>query len=131
MVEIKAPNSSAVLRFSEPRRTEHETWFTLHFEDTPFSGAVTCSSYIVGAPDAFFREIAAEWKGWSGEKTWVEYDSGTARLRAENDGCGHILLEVELEDPQKQAFVRGSLMLEAGSLESIAQLVSHFFAPHS
>jgi hypothetical protein len=71
----------------------------------------------------FFEELARDWKGWAGDKTFsvVEHDLG---LRATHDGKGHVLLWVRLgthgAEDDKTWHVVVPLPLEAGGLERVA-----------
>ncbi|MCX6132041.1 MAG: DUF6228 family protein [Proteobacteria bacterium] len=70
----------------------------------------------------FFKEMANNWKGWSGVKAWKSIE-GDLKFDAAHDNLGHIKLKISLirnqgeEDESK--FV-GNLKIELGSLERLA-----------
>ncbi|HET7051670.1 MAG TPA: DUF6228 family protein [Solirubrobacteraceae bacterium] len=70
--------------------------------------------------DAWFAELAAEWRGWQGEK---RYEALGLRLASRHDGLGHVTLDVTLQDDYTadgRWRVRASLMLDAGALDRLA-----------
>ncbi len=76
----------------------------------------------------FFDDLAANWKGWKGEKQWQSLE-GEFTLSCESDSLGHILMEVSLisgfyEDDWN---IKVPIVLEAGQLEKIALDIKHFF----
>jgi hypothetical protein len=82
---------------------------------------------VAGLPQ-FFSDIAANWRGWQGEKRWESLE-GDFKLSCFSDGLGHIDITVELSsritDPVGWD-VRCALTVEAGQLDSIAEDVRKF-----
>jgi hypothetical protein len=81
----------------------------------------------------FFKDVAADWKGWRGEKRWESLE-GDVSLVATHDGGGHVDLIVELR-PQTAPGHRGIeqiwklegvLQLEAGQLDQLVRDVARF-----
>jgi hypothetical protein len=70
----------------------------------------------------FFAALAADWRGWAGERVW---GSAPLTLIATHDGLGHVTLFVELEERYDLWRARGQLVLEAGRLEQIARDAAH------
>jgi hypothetical protein len=66
----------------------------------------------------FFAALAADWRGWAGERTW---GGGDITLTATHDGLGHVTLIVELEEKYDHWRARGELTLEAGRLDQVAR----------
>jgi hypothetical protein len=81
---------------------------------------------------AYFRDLAANWKGWIGEKRWAD-DQGTAELVASHDGLGSISLRVRLVvlggDRDEGAWVAtATVIVDAGALEEAAVAMDHLLA---
>jgi hypothetical protein len=72
-----------------------------------------------------FKEIARELRGWSGQKEW-ETVEGDFPLSCTHDGLGHIETIVALRPLYERWEARGSLVLEAGTLDSVARDVRRF-----
>jgi hypothetical protein len=75
--------------------------------------------------DDFFAELAAQWRGWVGDKTWSALE-GDALLAASHDGLGTVSLLAELRgEPSSRAAPawRAALVLEldAGALDRLAR----------
>jgi hypothetical protein len=72
----------------------------------------------------YFAELAADWQGWTGTRTW---SAGALAFDAEHDALGHVRLTVELErDLYDNWKASVPLYIDAGSLESLARDVSRF-----
>ncbi|MBD2771415.1 DUF6228 family protein [Iningainema tapete] len=76
-----------------------------------------------------FKEMALEWKGWEGEKTWSSIE-GDLILSCTSDKLGHINLEVQLLQFNRPESWSATLNLstEAGQLEKISNEVATFFS---
>lgn len=76
--------------------------------------------------DEYWADIAENWRGWQGEKTWrsLESDLGFAAV---SDRAGHVTLKVTLEygTPWKWQ-TQVLLAIEAGQLDGIAATVGAF-----
>ena len=71
--------------------------------------------------DAYFADLATQWRGWAGAKEW---ESLGLRLSARHDGLGHVTLGATLDQDYTMADrwrVRASLVLDAGSLDTLAR----------
>jgi hypothetical protein len=71
--------------------------------------------------DTYFADLAAQWRGWEGNKEW---EADGLAFAASHDGLGHVTLDVILESPPSLADVwrvRVSLRLEAGTLDRLAR----------
>ena len=72
----------------------------------------------------YFAELAADWQGWTGTRTWA---AGALAFSAEHDGLGHVRLTVELErDLYDNWKASVPLYIDAGSLDRLAREVSSF-----
>jgi Family of unknown function (DUF6228) len=70
--------------------------------------------------DRYFADLAAQWRGWEGDKEW---EALGLRLAARHDGLGHVTLDVTLEEDYATADrwrVRASLAIDAGALDRLA-----------
>jgi len=78
---------------------------------------------------AFFQDLAANWKGWSGEKR-MESLEGHLAVSATSDSLGHVSLRVRLRDiiPGTADWcAEGTLVVEAGQLQRLADDARKFF----
>jgi uncharacterized protein DUF6228 len=83
-----------------------------------------------GGPEGLaklFEDIAANWRGWSGEKNWASLE-GEMRISCTCDKLGHTRMAVLLRDlhPERGWTASGSLIMEAGQLDKIARSVREF-----
>lgn len=79
---------------------------------------------------SLFEDLAKNWRGWAGDKRWESIE-GDLKLSCSSDSVGHIEILIELSsvvsNPVDGWDVRGTLVVEAGQLESIAMDVKRFF----
>jgi hypothetical protein len=71
--------------------------------------------------DAYFADLATQWRGWAGAKEW---ESLGLRLSARHDGLGHVTVEATLDQDYATADrwrVRASLLLDAGGLDALSR----------
>jgi uncharacterized protein DUF6228 len=80
--------------------------------------------------NAFFHDLADNWRGWKGTKEWATYEGGL-RLSCTSDRLGHIAVSVDLHERSGPDgwFVQGDVPLEAGQLEQLAADVARFIEP--
>jgi hypothetical protein len=79
-------------------------------------------------PDKFFRDLAADWRGWQGKREWSSLE-GELKFSATCDSSGHTSLSVQLRSgpyPLNWS-LSAVLLIEAGSLEGIASEIQRFF----
>lgn len=122
---IKSAQGRRELRLEE-RRGEY-------FRVTLAGDGVTATKGVFAYTDGprlalFFASIAADWRGWDGEKNWAALESDFS-LRATSDRLGHIRLEVNLRNhgPEDDWRVFAPIFLDAGSLDRIAADAKAFF----
>jgi hypothetical protein len=109
--------------------TSDESAEPLYWQVTLTSGGLNASTRIdldairhwVAPIGDFFAELAADWRGWQGARTW---GTGPLVLSATHDGLGHVALNVELEtnvydEPDWRACA--TVHLEAGQLDHVAR----------
>ncbi|RZI43350.1 hypothetical protein EGT07_10985 [Herbaspirillum sp. HC18] len=124
-VEVLSSPSGNLLSFEVISRDGEETVFLAKVCTNSFSGTVEAATFVSGQPTLMFDEMAANWKGWNGEKRWQSID-GSLTLKATSDLCGHIQLSVSMENFFDHLSV--TLHLEAGQLEAISRQVQSVFA---
>jgi hypothetical protein len=75
----------------------------------------------------FFADMAAQWKGWPGEKGWQSLEQ-ELKLAATNDSIGHIRLAIQMRSGHYEYdwTVSAAILLEAGQLDGIAKSVAEF-----
>ena len=66
-----------------------------------------------------FNEMAAEWRGWKGQKTWSDLESRVS-LSASADSTGHVTLTVELKGQDYDSGLKVNMMFEVGQLDGMA-----------
>jgi hypothetical protein len=77
--------------------------------------------YMAQRLDDLFAYLAANWKGWTGERTWESLE-GELRLAATCDRTGHVRINIHLHDGAPALWkVNTSVMVEAGQLERLAE----------
>ena len=102
--------------------------FSAVLEGANFSGRASVSLYMSGPPSALFDEMARDWKGWKGTKTWAALED-ELRIEASADSTGHISLAVTMRDYNDPSNwrLKATLDLEAGQLPELAKAVAKAF----
>lgn len=124
-IEILSTTKGDVLSFEVVSREAGETVFLAMVSAGFFSGKVETTTFVSGPPILLFDEMAANWQGWKGEKTWQSID-GNLTLKAISDSTGHVQLSVAMENYLDHLSV--TLHLVAGQLEAISRQVKTVFA---
>jgi len=127
-VTLKLGVERGKLTLEPEYKTDEEITFTASYSDGQFSGQVTSSDYIVGGPVALFEGMAADWRGWEGERKWSDLESSLV-LRATTDSVGHIRIRVEMDRHHPPGRLVGEVMVEAGQLIGIAKKLGELFRP--
>ena len=84
------------------------------------------STYMSGGLADLFDEMAAQWRGWPGRKTWGSLE-GELHLSAEADRTGHVTVTASLREGAPSGWsVELVLVLEAGQLEQLARQARGF-----
>jgi hypothetical protein len=83
----------------------------------------------------FFDDLAADWKGWVGVRSWYAEEGGLA-LNAEHPPVGEIGLRVTMNTPSGVTLsgewkIEIVVPVEPGQLDSIARSVRTLFERHS
>lgn len=115
------------------RRYESDGWlqcFSIELAAPSFRASVTVENPGYGHPPSqLFGELAGNWRGWQGAKTWLSLE-GELEIQATSDSTGHVTLQFKVP-----AYVAGpsawsaqcSVVVEAGQLERLAQESHEFF----
>lgn len=76
----------------------------------------------------FFADMAAEWRGWAGEKTFKTLEEEMV-LKATTKSTGQVQMHYELRTGLDEYAwcVIGTLHLEAGQLEQVAHDITSFW----
>ncbi len=74
-----------------------------------------------------FEEIAAEWRGWDGLKTWESLE-GEFKIHCGNDRRGHVTIGVGLRSGLYHLdwHVQFGVVIEAGQLGDLARRAGEF-----
>ncbi|PPE77076.1 hypothetical protein C3941_25600 [Kaistia algarum] len=124
-VRISSAHGSSWIEFGVPNVKGEVTYFEVTARFGVFSGANKVSADPYDSP-AYLFEAAAE--DWTGYKFWNS-DGGELSLRLSKDSVGHCGLEVRLhEGPLLDVELKGGLLLELGSLDTIAGQLRRLFA---
>lgn len=124
LVTIKSANDDTRLTFSYVSGES----FTAVLESAHLSGRVIASTYHIGPPSLLFEEMALNWKGWKGEKSWAALED-ELRLTATIDLTGHIRLQVTMRDYSCPSdwCLQAAILLEAGQLAGLARATEKVF----
>lgn len=71
----------------------------------------------------FFESLSKDWKGWSGERSWISVE-GDFEFTAIHDGVGAVKLGFSLNSPptgEKEWRFSGSVKVELGSIEQLVK----------
>lgn len=128
---IKSSRSAGKLKLSEPKPpgSSHPVeYLRVSLEDREIA-ASTARVYIYEPYHlaAFFADLAAQWKGWAGEKEWHSVEDDFA-LSCTSDGLGHAALRVTLKSGlyEDDWCVQAVIHVDAGQLEDLAAKVKTF-----
>jgi hypothetical protein len=97
-----------------------------YFRVTLSGDAISATKVVYAYTDgpllaSFFASIAADWRGWNGERAWKALE-GDFSVRATSDRLGHIRLDAELHshDLDDNWSISAPVFLDGGSLDRIA-----------
>jgi hypothetical protein len=128
---IRSARDGTTLTLSE-RVAEHAALedgsFRVSFRCHDMHAEALVSSYFATDLGVFFGDLAANWRGWKGERRWGSLEE-EFWLSALSDSTGHITLRCFLRAPYTGFHweVNGALELEAGQLDSLAADVAAFW----
>lgn len=125
--ELKSPIDGSILAFDIRARRDQETSFDVAVKTPWFYGTAASSTYMVPPLANLFHDMAAEWTGWIGEKSWTDLENNV-EIRASADKTGHISLSITLTGHDGYTQLRTCLQFEAGQLERFAEEVALLFS---
>jgi hypothetical protein len=130
-VIIKDSKCSDELELSEReglQRTDGSEYFRVTIRGNGLTASARVYAFEpTGGLEQFLKEIAANWRGWEGEKIWTSLE-GELRLGCTSDSLGHIAIEVTLHEAGAGGWsARDVFHVDAGQLEQIALDVKRFF----
>jgi hypothetical protein len=128
-VQLQAPDGGGLI-FALTGRSAHQIDFVVSVRKDWVTASAPASTYVSGPPTTMFKEMAANWRGWEGEKTWEDLE-GRVKLSAASDKTGHISVKVTLVGPDYDSRVVAVLTYEAGALESMHTQVSGLFSRYA
>jgi hypothetical protein len=128
-IELRAVDG-AVLTFRLTGSTTRETYFVVSVKNSWLAASADASTYVSGSPGTLFGDLAKNWRGWEGEKSWSDLE-GRVVLTATADLKGHVDVKVLLKGSYFQDRAEVHLMFEAGMLENIGRQVDALFDRHA
>ena len=119
------------ISFIEPRRGINgmlETFVVCIKEPGLVATVKVENSPMIKGPETLFKDIAAHWRGWSGEKSWYALER-ELELVATSDSLGHIKIQVHIRPDASSETWRASSFayLEAGQLDTFSKRAQAFF----
>lgn len=123
IAEFKSYRDGSTLVFRRTSSRENdEVEFDVVVQTPFFSGIASATTFMNGSPSSMFVEMAKEWRGWNGVKSWEDLE-GRVKLAAECDHLGHTQLFVELVGGDYESRLRAVIKFDAGQLDLMAQSV--------
>jgi hypothetical protein len=123
---FKAAGDGSLLTFEVTARNSTEVDFNVRVRTPYFSGQAPSSTFMNGSPGLMFAEMAEQWRGWNGQKTWQDLESRVS-LSALADSTGHITLIVELKGQDYISGLKVNLMFEVAQLDELAFATKELF----
>jgi hypothetical protein len=125
-LEFKSPHDGSLLTFTNIRKFEDCIDFDVQVKTPYFSGIAPSSTFMAAPLEAWFRNMADDWKGWKDEKKWGDLE-GRVLFSATTDSTGHVQVRVTLTGQDYDSELRVNIMFEAGQLEGMANDVALLF----
>ena len=122
-VIIKSAHEGAALEFFD----HAGGYYNVSLRGCDYHGAARVYADTPVHLGAFFRDLAAHWRGWQGKKEWRSLE-GELAFTATSDSTGHTSLWVRLRSgpyPYDWSLTT-TLLVEAGQLEQIAVQMEAF-----
>lgn len=121
-----ATGDGSKLSFRATKRIAQDTQFLTTVETPWLRCMAPSSTYMCGPPATFFAELAANWRGWDGERRWADLERRVA-LAATADSLGNVTIKVTLKGPNYQDLAEVRLIFEAGALENMRVAMASMF----
>jgi hypothetical protein len=107
-------------------REDDRDYFVAELRGLNLAARARVGTYMSAGIAEMFAEMAANWRGWAGAKSWSSLE-GELHLSAAADRTGHITLTVELRDGAPAVWtVTLQLVIEAGQLEALRRAARAF-----
>ena len=128
--ELKSDRGYSLLFHSQERDTDGWlSFYSVTITAPNFKGTIQVDNSPYGiTPAELFVEIAKDWKGFNGEKSWGSLE-GEFDIEAKSDSTGHIIITASINTgffPPCSKMV-SEFEIEAGQLESISNQMNEFF----
>jgi hypothetical protein len=124
---VLSNGAGSKLTFRLEGRGPHETKFVVLLETPWLRCSAPASTYVSGPPVALFRDIAENWRGWEGEKSWSDLE-GRVKFGATCDSTGHVTINVMIVGPNYRDRAEVDVIFDAGTLEAMSDSLALLFA---
>jgi hypothetical protein len=131
-VTIRSVHDGTTLRFSNPEHHTEEgvsyVTFIVSIAGPRIQATATVDGYESLTLAEYFDNLAADWKGWEGQKTWSNLEDELT-VTATSDKLGHIHLRFTLCSGHHDFAwtVSGRLEIESGQLGNLAREFAKFY----
>ena len=127
-LRIKSARDSSELVLGPPEGSGGEGSVPVSLVGTAMTARVEAYEHNYHHLVSFFDDLAKNWRGWTGEKTWESVEHHIA-LRATADRQGHVYLRAALRDVDDPSDWRAeaTLLVEAGQLDALADSARRIF----
>jgi hypothetical protein len=130
-VTIKSSRSAGELKLSEPKPPGSRfpvEYVRVNLKDKDI--ASSSAQIFLDTPHDladFFEDLAVNWKGWEGVKSWASIEEDFA-LSCKSDNPGHVAMQVTLKSGlyEDDWCVKAVIYMDAGQLGAIASRVGQF-----
>ena len=113
---IKSTNGNAQLEL----KPHDKDSFVAYLQDVTLNASAGIYHFGGDYIDVYFKELADNWKGWTGTKQWESLES-TLRFEATSDRTGHVMLNVQLDEGTPYDWrLKVNLIIESGQLDKIS-----------
>jgi hypothetical protein len=126
-VVIQSANSPGrlVLSYPEYRGDSSLNYFVATVEDAGLEASSRLYAFRADALLDLFKDLAANWKGWEGEKLGSTIE-GDLLLTCTSDSLGHTFVRVRLRPYMHNWEVETIIQLDAAQLEEITKRLCSF-----
>jgi hypothetical protein len=126
-VVVQSSNSPGRLILSNPEYHPNcgLNYFVATLEDADLEASSRVYAYRADALLTLFRDLAANWRGWEGEKLGSTIE-GDLLLTCTSDSLGHTFVKVRLISQMHNWNVEITLRLDVAQLDKIAKRLKAF-----
>lgn len=126
MADVASSLAIGALELSDPPDTELG-YFTATIAGDGLRATSKVYAYMSQGLPALLAELANEWRGWEGERSWTSLERDLT-LSFSHDGLGHIRVGVELcSSCMREWAVQTETRVDAGQLDDLAKRARRFF----